>query len=112
MLLHGAIALFSCTSLATTGAIVILQGTNDFIVGVGDRERARQRASRRHGAYVLCPSLTVSLSHCLWFVLLVLVLWREVRQEDPEEMYMYVEVKGNEHNRDSPKNWRDAEKDP
>jgi hypothetical protein len=48
----------------------------------------------------------------LWFVLLVFVLWGEVRQEDPGEMYMYVEVKENEHNRGSPKNWRDAENGP
>jgi hypothetical protein len=27
-------------------------------------------------------------------------------------MYMYVEVKENEHNRGSPKNWRDAENGP
>jgi hypothetical protein len=53
---------YSCTSLATTGTVVIFQGTNDFVVGVGDRERARQRASRRHGAYV--PSLLLCLSPC------------------------------------------------
>jgi hypothetical protein len=37
------------TSLATIGAIVILQGTHHFIVGVGDREGAGQRASGGHG---------------------------------------------------------------
>ena len=47
----------SQTSLATIGAIVILQGTDHFIVGIGDREGAGQRASGRHGAYGGGPSL-------------------------------------------------------
>lgn len=42
----------SQASLATIGTIVILQRTNDFIVGIGDREGAGQRASGRHGAYM------------------------------------------------------------
>jgi hypothetical protein len=73
---------YSCTSLATTRTVVIFQGTNDFIAGVGDRERARQRASRRHGAYVsLSLSMTVSLCRtACWFVRLVLSLWGRFRR--------------------------------
>ena len=42
----------SQASLATIGTIIILQRTNNFIVGIGDREGAGQRASGRHGAYM------------------------------------------------------------
>jgi hypothetical protein len=41
MLLHGAIALLTQTSLPAIGAIVILQRTHHFIIDVGDREGAR-----------------------------------------------------------------------
>lgn len=39
------------TSFPTIGPVVILQGTDDFIIGVGDRERAGQRCPGRHGLH-------------------------------------------------------------
>ena len=38
-------------SFPTIGPIIILQRTDDFIVGVGDRERAGQRCPGRHGLH-------------------------------------------------------------
>lgn len=104
---------YSGTSLATTRTVIIFQGTDDFIVGVGDRERARQRASRRHGAYV--PSLlyesfcrTLESRSDLSVLLGSLVCGVGSRrgcgeQEDLCELYMYVQDTGYEHNRGSQK---------
>lgn len=39
------------TSFPTIGTVIILQGTDDFVIGVGHGEGAGQRASGRHGAY-------------------------------------------------------------
>lgn len=38
-------------SFPTIGAVIILQGTDDLIIGVSDRERTSQRRSRRHGLH-------------------------------------------------------------
>lgn len=37
------------TSLATIGAVVVGERTDNLIVGVRDRERAGKRGTRRHG---------------------------------------------------------------
>jgi hypothetical protein len=48
MLLHGAITFFAQTSFPTIGAIIVLQGTNDLIIGIGHGKGAGQGRSRRH----------------------------------------------------------------
>lgn len=48
VLLHGAIPFLPQTSFAAIGAIIILQWTDDLIIGVGDRKGAGQGRSGRH----------------------------------------------------------------
>lgn len=37
------------TSFATIGAVIVGERTDNLIVGIGDREGAGQRGTRRHG---------------------------------------------------------------
>lgn len=48
VLLHGAIAFFTQASLATIGTVIVLQGADDLVVGVGDGEGAGQRGAGWH----------------------------------------------------------------
>jgi len=57
MLLHGAISFFTNAPLATAGAILIAKRADYLIVGVCNRERGRQRRSRRHLDPTICDSL-------------------------------------------------------